>query len=182
MNDAAVLEDAAFWTFEAVEDRLVEAMRFAWRDKSGLWPFAGDGPWHLMQAVAGDYDARGGDMDAPPPMRVPLSRAERGRMDEAVGWLALVPAPARPGARLAVARDGRGSDAHLVVLACRKLAAHRGEGRDGSKRGQVRWMLLLRPMGLGKGAGALAKRYGRAITAIAVVLERDGVPVDLALL
>lgn len=165
-----MVEEQDFWTFDAVEDRFIEAMRFAWRDSSGSWPFASDGPWHLMQAVAGDYDARGGDMDAPPPVRVPLSRAERARMDEAVGWLALVPPPARPGAR-----GGSGSDAKLIVLAARKLGAVRGD-----ERGQVRWSLLLRPMGLAKGAGALAKRYGRAISAIAVELERREVVVDLA--
>lgn len=164
-----------FWTFDAVEDRFIEAMRFAWRDSSGSWPFASDGPWHLMQAVAGDYDARGGDMDAPPPVRVPLSRAERARMDEAVGWLALVPAPVRPGARLTGKGQAMGSDAKLVVLVARKLGAVRGE-----ERGQVRWSLLLRPMGLNKGAGALAKRYGRAISAVAVELERRGVVVDRA--
>jgi len=162
--------DDVFWTFDAVEDRFIEAMRFAWRDEPGSWPFAGDGPWALIQAVAGDYDARGGDMDAPPPMRVALTRAERARMDEAVGWLALVPPPARPGARL-----GEGSDARLIVLAARKLGAKRGE-----ERGQVPWTRLLRPMGLKKGAGALARRYGRAIAAVAVALEHNGVAVDLA--
>ena len=162
--------DDAFWTFDAVEDRFIEAMRFAWRDEPGSWPFAGDGPWHLMKAVAGDYDKRGGDMDAPPPVRVPLTREERARMDEAVRWLSLVPPPARPGARI-----GDAGDAKLIVLVARKLGAKRGEDR-----GQVPWSRLLRPMGLKKGGGALAKRYGRAISAIAVALEQNGVAVDLA--
>lgn len=160
------------WTFDAVEDRLIEAMRFAWRDQSGTWPFASDGPWHLMRAVAGDYDARGGDLaDAAPMPRLPLTRAERARMDETVRWLSFLPEQAATGRP----RMGGGCDARLVILATRKLAAHRGEGR-----GQVRWSLLLRPMGLRKGAGALAKRYTRAISAIAIELERQGVPVDLA--
>ena len=164
------IDDADFWTFDAVEDRFIEAMRFAWRDAPGHWPYAGDGPWHLMQAVAGDYDARGGDMEAPPPVRVPLSRAERARMDETVGWLALVPEPARPGARI-----GTGSDAKLIVLVARKLGAKRGE-----ERGQVPWTKLLRPMGMERGGRALAWRYGKAISAIAVELERRGTAVNLA--
>ncbi len=170
------ITDTDFWTFDAVEDRLIEAMRFAWRDAPGNWPFAGDGPWALIVRGAGDYDARGGDMDAPPLPRLPLTRAERARMEEAVGWLALLPdrALAASGG-VGRPRAGGAADARLVVLATRKLAAHRGEGR-----GQVRWSLLLRPMGLGKGAGALAKRYGRAISLIAVALERSGVAVNLA--
>src|SRR4051794_25298419 len=39
----------AFWTFEAVQERLVEAMRLWWRSPGGgRWPFAGDAPWQLM--------------------------------------------------------------------------------------------------------------------------------------
>lgn len=170
------ITDADFWTFDAVEDRLVEAMRFAWRDEPGNWPFAGDGPWALIVRGAGDYDARGGDMDAPPLPRLPLTRAERSRMEEAVSWLALLPDQGAAGHKgVGRPRAGGACDARLVVLAARKLAAHRGEGR-----GQVPWSLLLRPMGLNKGAGALAKRYGRAISAIAVALERDGAAVELA--
>lgn len=165
-------ENDDFWTFDAVEDRLIEAMRFAWRDQSGTWPFASDGPWHLMRAVAGDYDARGGDLaDAAPMPRLPLTRAERARMDETVRWLSFLPEQASTGRP----RMGGGCDARLVILATRKLAAHRGEGR-----GHVRWSQLLRHMDLRKGAGALAKRYTRAICAIAIELERQGVPVDLA--
>ena len=140
----------AHWTFEAVEDRLIEAMRFAWRDEPGKWPFAGDGPWSLIRGEAGDYDRRGVDMDAPPLPRLPLTRAERARMEEAVGWLAYL---GDKGADVL-----RGGDARLVVLAVRKLGAHRGEGR-----GQVRWMLLLPRVGRTKGAGMLRMRYGRAL-------------------
>lgn len=166
--------EGAFWTFDAVEDRLIEAMRFAWRDTPGRWPFASDGPWHLMRAAAGDYDARGGDLDTPS-LRIPLTRAERARMDEAVGWLALIPPPVRPKARTA----GGGCDARLVVLATRKLAAHRAS-RDGKPKGQVRWSQLLRPMGMKKGGGALGRRYERAVAAIVAELVRRGVAVDLA--
>jgi hypothetical protein len=175
-NDPSGLPE--FWTFDAVEDRFIEAMRFAWRDEPGSWPFAGDGPWDLIvkETREGDYDKRGGDLDAPPPPRVPLSRAERARMDEAVGWLALVPEAKRARAGGAGGARGTGaSDARLIVLVARKLGAVRGEAR-----GQVRWSLLLRHMGLKKGAGALAKRYVRAISALAMELERRGVPVELA--
>jgi hypothetical protein len=38
-----------FWTFDAVQERLIEAMRLWWRSPGRRrWPFAGDAPWHLM--------------------------------------------------------------------------------------------------------------------------------------
>jgi len=155
------------WTFAAVEGRFIEAMRFAWRDEPGRWPFAGDGPWSLIRAERGDYDARGGDMDAPPLPRVPLTRAQRARMDECVAWLAFV---TDDGADRMI-----GGDAKLIVRVARKLGAHRGEGR-----GQVPWIKLLAPMGVKKGAGMLAKRYSRAITRICERLNKQRVPVDMA--
>jgi hypothetical protein len=158
------------WTFDAVEGRLIEAMRFAWRDQSGSFPFAKDGPWHLMQRDAYYWDhanQTGKLADAPPAPRVPLSRAERKRMDDAVEWLRIV------------GDDGldrvKGGDARLIILATRKLAAQ----RDGV-RGQVRWVLLLRPLGLAKGAGMLRMRYTRAVTRIVQALDKRGAPVDLA--
>lgn len=165
---AGNVDAAEYWTFDIVEARLIEAMRFAWRDEPGTWPFAGDGPWALMAAERGDYDARGGDMTGSALLpRLHLTRAERARMDQAVGWLAYV------------AGDGSdkmiGGDAKLIVRACRKLAAHRGEGR-----GQVRWMQLLSSMGVARGATMLSQRYSRAMARICAQLVRDGVPVDLA--
>src|SRR4051812_16360430 len=41
--------DEYFWTFDAVQERLVEGMRLWWRSPGeGKWPFASDAPWHLM--------------------------------------------------------------------------------------------------------------------------------------
>lgn len=169
---SAGVGDAA-WTFGVVEDRLVEAMRFAWRDEPGTFPFAKDGPWALMTPEAGDYDKRGGDMDAPPLPRVPLSRDERARMDAAVEWLSLLSDPVVHPVR-ARRSVGGGCDARLVVLATRKLAAQRGERRD------VRWSQLLVPMGMKRGAGELSRRYSRAIASITAALHHRRVDVVLA--
>lgn len=173
-------EMADFWTFEAVEDRMVEAMRFAWRDEPGNWPFAGDGPWHLIQREVrlGDYDARGGDMEAPPLPRIPLTREERARMMEATGWLSLLSdARVHP---VRVREAGGACDARLIILATRKLAAKRGAAAEGAQKRSIRWSQLLRPMGIARGAGMLSKRYGRALGAIVRELDRQGVPVVLA--
>lgn len=172
-SGASAGDAPALWTFGAVEDRLVEAMRFAWRDEPGTFPFAKDGPWSLMTPEAGDYDKRGGDMDAPPMPRVPLSRDERKRMGEAVEWLALLSDPLVHPVR-ARRSVGGGCDARLVVLATRKLAAQRGERRD------VRWSQLLGSMGMKRGAGELSRRYSRAVGSIAAVLHRRRVHVVLA--
>lgn len=173
----------AEWTFDAVEDRLIEAMRFAWRDEPGNWPFASDGPWHLIRSneYFWDYTTQTGRLrreDEPPPPRVPLSREERARMAQAVDWLAMLDDPAVHPVRARVA--GGACDARLVVLATRKLAAQRGEGPNGERKRAIRWSQLLRPMGLTRGAGMLSKRYSRAVAAIAVELCRRAVPVDLA--
>jgi hypothetical protein len=168
---ASAAPSALYWTFDVVEDRLIEAMRFAWRDEPGKWPFAGDGPWSLMQANSYYWDYKNesgrlleGDVSAP---RLALSRRERARMEQAVGWLRLLGDKG--------ANKIRGGDARLVVLAVRKLAAHRGDGR-----GQVKWERLLARLGVQRGAGMLRKRYSRAIAEIAVSLDKSGLVVDLA--
>jgi hypothetical protein len=105
-----------------------------------------------------------------PPMLAELHRQEPGLQVELVATNA-VSNLLRREADIAL-RMLRPAQSGLVA---RKLGAKRGEDR-----GQVPWSRLLRPMGLKKGAGALAKRYGRAISAIAVALEQNGVAVDLA--
>lgn len=132
-----------FWSFEAVEARLVETVEL-WRRMpgGGPSPVAKDGPWHLIRAEWGDY----ADADAAP-RRLPLTRAEHAAMIEASGWLAFAPE-----------RDRR-----LVVLAVTELA--RG-------RGQVPWLELRAKMGVRFGADGLRMRYSRAITAIARALNR----------
>lgn len=143
---------------------MIEAMRFAWRDEPGSWPFAGDGPWHLIRKEWSDHGAH----DAAVMPRIALSRAERARMDEAMGWLRLTNGSG-------VKQLGEGGDALLIVLATRKLAAHRGEGR-----GRVDWMAVLRRLPVHRGAGMLAQRYSRAVTVIVKHLDKARVPVDLA--
>tara|TARA_B100000678_G_C18163575_1_gene484135 strand:+ start:195 stop:626 length:432 start_codon:yes stop_codon:yes gene_type:complete len=126
-------------SFAEVEDRLVEAMRLCWQDEGGAWPFAGDGPWSLIRKEWWDWDAR----DAKALPRMPMSRAQMARRDEAVGWLALVAE----------------KDRRLVVLAVRELA----KGKS-----QVPWRDLLAPMGKVRGADGLRMRYGRALNKLSV--------------
>jgi hypothetical protein len=75
-------EDGTFMTYDAVEARLVDAVRW-WRRPEGRWPFAGDGPWHLIRKEWWDWDARDPKRlrDGAP------SPAEIDRMEEATGWL-----------------------------------------------------------------------------------------------
>ncbi|MEA3390036.1 MAG: hypothetical protein U9R64_12300 [Pseudomonadota bacterium] len=133
------------WTFKGVEDRLIEAMRMWWHVEGAGWPFASDGPWHLIR------DDRTWDWDndkwadAPLP-KLPLSQEQVRRRDEATAWL-----------RHAPERDRR-----LVVLGVTALAA-------GRKR--VPFRALLRPMGKRTGAEGLRKRYSRAVTCICNALN-----------
>jgi hypothetical protein len=128
----------ALWTFDMVEERLVEAMHL-WRRSpgGGSWPFASDGPWHLVKA-----ELYGPDVDKDAPLRpLPLRMAEVEERDQVSAWLLWV------GDR----------DRRLVVLAVSALA-------KGHK--QVPWMELRRPMGVALGADGLRMRYGRAIQTI----------------
>ena len=136
-----------FWTFTDVEDRLVEALLICWRqpDRERGWQAtrASDGPWHLVMAEPGDYDARGGDGTSSDVAIRPasLTRREIGEMEEAFGWVGMLPA----------------DDRKVVALAIAELARGKRE---------VRWSQLLKPMGLMRGADGLRMRYGRAINAI----------------
>lgn len=143
------MEGSQFWTFELVQERLIEAM-LLWRRSpgGGAWPFASDGPWHLIRKEWSDWDAR----DPKPLRSLPLTRDEVRQRDETSQWMALVGERDRP----------------LVVLAITWKA--RGYS-------QIPWKRMLRPLGLKFGADGLRMRYGRAIRAIAVELERRKVPV-----
>lgn len=142
------VEGSAFWTFEDVQARLVEAMQYQWRmPGDGGSPFATDGPWHLIVPDWSDILAQiEGGQSVEAVVRIPLSREQIARMNEAMGWLAHAP-------------DG---DGRLVVMAIRNLAAGRKS---------IPWTKLLRPMGVKHGAHGLRKRYSRAITAICVALN-----------
>ncbi|MCK0533414.1 hypothetical protein [Sphingobium agri] len=133
---------STFYDFERVQERLVEALQFQWRIEGGRWSFASDGPWHLIVRDWWDWASH---EDKPVP-RIPLSREQHARMEEASGWLTLAPE----------------RDRKLVVLAVTALAA----GRK-----QVPWRRLLKPMGLTRGADGLRMRYGRAVTCICHALN-----------
>jgi hypothetical protein len=145
-------ERGSFWSFEIVEERLVEAMRL-WRRSpgDGRWPFAGDGPWHLVRddgsaQAAWDHNLNALQMGRPAtekPKPLPLSRAEVAERDQASDWIS----------RYVPERDRK-----LVVLGLIQLA-------NGNSR--VRWSDIRRKLGAEVQAQSLGKRYSRAITAIA---------------
>lgn len=141
-----------WWTFDLVREALVDAMRLWHRSPGeGRWPFASDGPWHLMtrDLHAGDYDARGGfdgssDVALHP---LPLTREEVARRDAISEWLQFVPAT---------------DDRILVSLCCHYYA--RGYR-------QLPWGKIKRRMKVERGKGGLRKRFERAIGVIATDLN-----------
>lgn len=158
-SDCGRDDDYGFWTFAAVEERLIEAMRLWWRSPGeGKWPFAADAPWQWMtrRTRLAEGMVKGMDItrllqddDAEETRRWqgrerpgPLTRDEIARRDEASEWLTWAPA-----------RDRR-----LVILALVMLAA--GKPR-------VEWMRLKPLLGVEFGADGLRMRYSRAVTGIA---------------
>ncbi|KEZ00602.1 hypothetical protein AI27_17930 [Sphingomonas sp. BHC-A] len=139
-----VVEGSQFWKFDDVEARLVEAMEFQRRlPGGGGWPFASDGPWHLIVKDWWDWSAH----EERPLPTVPLTNAQIARMNEALGWVLLVPSS---------------EDRRLIAMAVRNLA---------TGRKSVPWTKLLKPMGVKHGAHGLRKRYSRAITCICNALN-----------
>jgi hypothetical protein len=135
-----------YWSFEDVEERLVEAAHLWMRSPGGgKWPFAGDAPWHLA-----DRELYGPDVDKDVPIRpLPLIRKEIALRDEASAWL--VHAPER--------------DRRLVCLAV----------MDKARRGRPSWKRIKRAMAIRFGENGLRMRYERAIQSIAVALTKAGV-------
>ena len=139
-----------------VERELVEVLHL-WRRSpgGGYWPFASDGPWHLVvrETHAGDWDARGVDGDAPPPRARGLTKAEVDRRDAVSGWLCYAPE----------------RDRALVVDVLWQLA-------NGAKRPNYMALRSLHRNRNGRALGAdgLRKRYDRALSAIAQRLNRLG--------
>ncbi|MES2494623.1 MAG: hypothetical protein V4618_00785 [Pseudomonadota bacterium] len=133
-----------YWTFEAVQERLVEAMTVLWRsgDRERGWLRGSTLPiWR--EVVAEVKDASPDDQAI---VTCALTRAEVMRADEAMGWVAAwVPT---------------GDTRRIVgtVLTC--LAA---------SGGRVEWLLIWSRMG-GQAGGwttdGLRMRYGRAITSV----------------
>lgn len=141
-NNAPILGSTGAFTFDLVQERLVEAMLTCWRhaDRERGWQRLRSA-WPEITREAGDYDARGGDLTSPTLKPASLTRIEVAEMDEAFGWAEQL-APV---------------DRRLVGLVIAELARGRRE---------VSWRRLLRPMGLDHGADGLRKRYGRAIATI----------------
>lgn len=140
-----------------VQEELVEAVRMLWRmPGGGRWPFAGDGPWHLITRAA----RAGSAMDvwrqeqdevirdrSRPLSAVPLTAEEVTWMEGRLAWLETV------GER----------DRKLVVLVLRQLAA-------GAQR--IDWGRVKRKLGAEIGNKGVYRRYSRAIEGIAVTLNR----------
>lgn len=135
-------DDAGFMTFEAVLERLVDAMRHWWRshDSDGRFSLGGrvSAIWRQTLSEPAFIDIQEAALRP-----LPLSRADIARMTEASEWLAYI------GER----------DRKLVTLALVKLAA-------GAK--QVPWNDLWLKLGRGRpGPDGLRWRFNQAITAIA---------------
>jgi hypothetical protein len=142
-----------FWTYEAVLERLVEAMQL-WRRAhdaearfslggriSSIWRQA----WTDRAELALIEQL---DMKAEAPKPLPLGRADVGRMTEASEWIAFVPE-----------RDRR-----MVMLALGQLA---------SGKLHVGWIDLWKRLGRGKpGPDGLRWRFDQAVQRVATALNR----------
>jgi hypothetical protein len=136
--------DDAFWTFAAVEERLVEAWVFLGRmpDREANWLRAGVSS--IYRSIVREWNDYWQTDDKP--VRLGLRSAEVDRMNEALGWLDHV----------------RPADRKLVGFVLQALA--RGHS-------DPPWRGLCRPMGWGGHPDALRKRYSRAISRVCYVLN-----------
>lgn len=151
-----VANGAMFWTWQAVQDRMVEAMGHWWRSSdsearfslggriSSIWRMA----WTDRMGLALIEQLDLPSANAPRPL--PLSRDDMARMAEASEWMRFVPE----------------ADRRLVIIVLVKLAA-------GAKT--VPWLTIWKALGRGKpGPEGLRSRYSRAVTSIANALNRAG--------
>lgn len=155
-----------FWTFEAVQERLVETMHL-WRRSpgEGRWPFASDAPWHLMtrrtRIECAEYpqgrelqlhmqaeDAEEASRWLGRDRNGPLSREDVARRDETSEWLGWVSNDARK----------------VVVAVLVQLAAGRTN---------VDWSRVKAAVGVEIGNKGFYRRYTRSITAIAKRLNGE---------
>lgn len=133
-------EELDFWTFEAVEERLIEAWVLLHRmpDREAAW--LGQAVMGLWRQVKREWDAYSQD-SADVRLTLGARAAEVDRMDEALDWL----------------RHVRGVDRKLVGLAIKMKAA----GHEPS------WVAIRAKLGWGVSPDACRKRYARAIYIIA---------------
>lgn len=126
----------------------------------GRWPFAGDGPWHLIQPEVGDIAGEFSEtlienqagkllqvrkIDSLEP-RAPLDAAEVAELAVLRSWLALVPE----------------RDRKLVWIATARLAA--GEGR-------VPWKAIGRWLRIDRSPDTVARRYRQAMARAVCALQ-----------
>lgn len=151
-GDGSVGETPVFWTFDMVEARLIEAVEVRRRmPGGGRWPFAKDGPWHLIPEAAraetvADFLLDAALMGHEDRFSAP-SRAEIAAMEEAEGWT------------LFVGDEGQRQ----------ALAAGIVERAKGAKR--VGWTRLCERLSFPHAPAAMERRFARAVTTIANVLN-----------
>lgn len=146
---------------DELQDALIRAHALERREPGGgKWPFAGDGPWHLIQGEQGDYAGEGTDgVSSEVEPRPPLDAEEVAELRTLRSWLQLIPDTSYP-------RDPayRG-DRKVVWIATARL--HAGEGR-------VPWKALGKWMRSCRDPDTLALRYRLALAR--VVCRLNGWP------
>lgn len=141
-----------FYDFADVQAALVDVVHL-WRRSPhvGHSPVKSSWPNEMVQRGFGDYDARGGDLIAPSPRPVPLSREEVARRDAVSAWVEHVPGDI---------------NRRIVWLAVGQLA---------SGRAQVSWRKVQARLRWQRGRGGVERRYSRAIGAICAALNHPDV-------
>lgn len=150
-------------TMNAVEEALIGVHELWWRSPGdGAWPYAGDGPWHLIRAEQGDIvgEASTTVLDTGRKLidvlkvetarrpRTPLDMEEVAERDRVTAWLAHA-----------------GEDAKLLWLATGDY--WRGEPAPG-------WTRIGKAMGVTLTRQALAWRYRKGLAAICCALNGWG--------
>ncbi|MFN3351320.1 hypothetical protein [Pseudorhodoplanes sp.] len=176
------IDAVEWWEHDQVREALIEAV-LLWRRTpgDGRWPFASDGPWHLMSRdLQADYDARGGDLGEVVPRPLPLSRAEVAWRDRVTDWMMLVGALdiAELHRQLASAAPSR--RAYLERRIRKREKQAQADRRllaiclDYHARGWERlpWKRRIMPaLGLRRGQAGLERRYSKALREIAEALN-----------
>lgn len=144
-------EAPAFWTWDQVEERLIEAVSCwrrmpdrerGWQRVCARWPELKHFGEHVN--VAGEFSEREAD---PKPRRPSLTRGEIAAMEEATEWLTWIAGEAQR----------------------RTLVAGLVDRAKGNK--QVGWTALRERLGMPETPAALEWRYARAVRFIASVLN-----------
>jgi hypothetical protein len=170
--DAAPVVLAVVCGAGAVREELAECVLLSWRlpvrGDGARSAWASDGPWQAMvrSARAGDYDARGGDMDgaddAGDASHGALTVEQLARIDRAAGWMAsLADRPAwQRGLTMRV------NDGALVAAVARHDAMNGGGGRTD-------WAAVAGALNLPAGRGdRLRMRHARALHWLAARVGR----------